>query len=99
MNDTKPFVNLIKKRRSDIVIWLNNFFPQDIAELISKYDYHLEGISYTFNGHKSAVSCIGVIPDGNEFRLVSGSYDGTIKIWNLQTGECDITFEIDASLP
>lgn len=39
----------------------------------------------TLTGHTDSVKAL-VINHRNE--LVSGSCDGTIKIWNLETGEC-----------
>lgn len=42
-------------------------------------------------GHKSYVMSIAFSPDSTH--LVSGSYDKTIKIWNLQTLECEATLE------
>jgi serine/threonine protein kinase len=41
--------------------------------------------SNTLTVHSDAVFSIAIFPDGEEF--VSGSGDGTIKLWNLQTGE------------
>ena len=44
----------------------------------------------TLHDHLDTVLCFAVLPDG---RLVSGSKDTTIKIWNLQTEKCEHTFE------
>jgi WD40 repeat protein len=38
-----------------------------------------------FKGHTGAVTCLSVSPDGT--RLVSGSLDQTVRIWNIKTGE------------
>src|SRR5579863_5330157 len=86
----KPSDNFIIERRFNIAKYLDIYFPKDISKLISNYDYYLEGKSYNFNGHTNVVTCIAVLSDG---RIVSGSFDKTIKIWNLQTGLCDMTFE------
>jgi WD40 repeat protein len=86
----KPNDNFIIERRINIAKRLDIYFPKDISKLISNYDYYLEGKSYTFGGHTNVVTCIAVLSDG---RIVSGSFDKTIKIWNLQTGLCDMTFE------
>jgi WD40 repeat protein len=82
--------NLIIERRSNIINMLCDFFPKDVAKLISNYDYYLEGkIVHTFEGHTDTISCVTILSDG---RIVSGSYDKTLKIWNRRTGKCDITF-------
>ena len=33
------------------------------------------------------VNCVAVLPDG---RVVSGSHDNNLRVWNTSTGECDI---------
>ncbi|KAG2336706.1 WD40 repeat-like protein [Suillus weaverae] len=43
------------------------------------------GIVKTFEGHSSCIYCID-ISAGNTL-LASGSYDGTVWIWNLETGK------------
>jgi WD40 repeat protein len=81
--------NLIIKRRSNITDILCDYFPKDVAKLISNYDYYLEGkIVHSFKDNTS-IRCIAILSDG---RIVSGSDDCTLKIWNLQTGKCDIIF-------
>ncbi|MEK9135793.1 MAG: protein kinase, partial [Bacteroidota bacterium] len=40
----------------------------------------------TFVGHTSFVSCFAVSSDGR--RGLSGSYDNTIRLWELETGRC-----------
>jgi len=42
------------------------------------------------HGHSNCVYCVTISPDGET--IVSGSYDMTIKIWNLKTGELKNTF-------
>jgi len=39
-------------------------------------------------GHTSCVSCLAVLSNGV---LASGSYDGTIKVWDVKTGVCQRT--------
>ncbi|MBD2544930.1 serine/threonine-protein kinase [Planktothricoides raciborskii] len=39
----------------------------------------------TLSGHDQDVQSVAITPDGTE--IASGSFDGTIKIWNLKTGE------------
>jgi serine/threonine protein kinase len=47
-------------------------------------EYCLGGSWYS-PGHSKAVSCVAISPDSQT--LVSGSNDGTTKVWNLSTGE------------
>ncbi len=44
-----------------------------------------------FRGHASAVWCVAVTTDGQT--VVSGSFDETLKVWDLATGSCRATFE------
>jgi len=44
------------------------------------------GLIQTFEGHKSKVSAVAYSKDGN--LAVTGSNDKTIKVWDLNTGEC-----------
>lgn len=45
----------------------------------------------TLKGHKGWVICVAVSPDGTW--AASGSYDKTVKIWDLNTGQCRMTLE------
>ena len=47
-------------------------------------DYRTEGID-TLKGHTSDVDSVCVLPDSN---LASGSYDNSIKIWDISSREC-----------
>ncbi|MEH1910793.1 WD40 repeat domain-containing protein [Nostoc sp.] len=40
----------------------------------------------TLHGHSSSVNSVAISPDGKTLAS-SGSYDETIKLWNLATGE------------
>jgi WD40 repeat protein len=88
MNEIKANDNFIIKRRISIEKHLTNFFPNVVSKLISDYDYYLEGKAYNFKGHTSLIMCLAILPDE---RIVSGSFDNTIKVWNTNTGLCDIT--------
>jgi GTPase SAR1 family protein len=39
-----------------------------------------------FKGHTSAVSCVDVTPNGR--RVVSGSGDNTVRVWDAESGKC-----------
>jgi WD40 repeat protein len=79
----------MNKRQIDIINLLKYFIPNDVAKLISCYDYYLEGIAYTFAKDSSRFLCVDILPDG---RIVSGSLNGNVNIWNLMNGNKDITF-------
>jgi len=44
----------------------------------------------TLEGHSESVRAVAVTPDGE--RLISGSDDKTLKVWNLHRGELEQTF-------
>jgi WD40 repeat protein len=91
--------NYIIERRLNITELLNKFLPNDISNLIGGYDYYLEGKSQTLIGHTGSVNCIAILHDVHSGfstdraeRIVSGSSDNTLKIWNVHTGKCEVTF-------
>jgi WD40 repeat protein len=50
-----------------------------------------EPLIRTYKGHTDSVWSVAVTPDGN--KIISGSQDGTIKIWNLNSGNLEHTIE------
>jgi ribosome biogenesis protein ERB1 len=50
--------------------------------------------AFQFRGHKSRVRSISVDPSGQW--LVSGSDDKTIKLWEISSGRCVRTWELDS---
>ena len=50
-----------------------------------------EALIRTFAGHDSPVLACAFSPDGR--RLVSGSSDETLKLWDAETGSCEATLE------
>ena len=42
-------------------------------------------VIFTLSGHDDSVQAIAITPDGET--LVSGSYDNTVKLWDLKTGK------------
>jgi WD40 repeat protein len=44
-----------------------------------------------FQGHTDPVESVAFSPDGS--KILSGSYDNTVKLWNAQTGTLEETFQ------
>ncbi len=71
-------------------------------KLLSKKDIDTLVQSFNFtpfvreNGHSMLVESVAISPDGKT--IVSGSKDDTIKIWDIQSGECLNTLEGHSSL-
>jgi WD40 repeat protein len=49
----------------------------------------------TLKGHSSGVTSVSFSPDGR--RIVSGSSDKTVKVWDAQTGQETLTFKGDST--
>lgn len=43
-------------------------------------------------GHTDKVNCVALSPGGE--RVVSGSWDKTIRVWSLEDKECVATLEV-----
>jgi WD40 repeat protein len=68
----------------------NSLLPKVLVDLIVSYDhcYFAGKLMKTFGKHVGII-LIAVHPTG---RIFSGSYDGTIKVWNDKTFECEIIY-------
>jgi len=42
-------------------------------------------------GHESWVTALALMPDGK--KLISGSWDGTVRVWDVETGKADPILE------
>jgi WD40 repeat protein len=45
----------------------------------------------TLEGHSGGVTSVAFSPDGK--RIVSGSYDNTVKVWDAETGQETLTLK------
>ena len=43
-------------------------------------------------GHSTSINCFGVYPD-DPSKLVSGSYDTTVKLWDIRDKNCAATLK------
>src|SRR5688572_24708437 len=88
-------INRIKERRLFIQKFLNNMILCDISNLIVKYDFEINGDSYILGKHKGSIFSVCILNDG---RLVTGSYDGDIKVWNLDKNLCESTIVFESNI-
>jgi ribosome biogenesis protein ERB1 len=51
-------------------------------------------LALTFLGHSDRVRCISVSPDGQW--MVSGSDDGSVRVWEVDTGRCARVWRVGA---
>jgi WD40 repeat protein len=59
---------------------------------ISIWDLHSKTSIKTLTGHTSLVECVSFSPDDQ--RLVSGSFDATVRIWDLTTAGDPLVFTL-----
>lgn len=80
-------LSICYKMLQALLLILGNDLPNDLISIVVGY-VRFEGIQVNFlQGHAHAVLSLVALPDG---RLVSGSSDETIRIWDLVTGACQV---------
>lgn len=88
-NDTAKFINNGKSP-----LFFNNtgklIYFQDNNYNIIQFDLENKIIKNTFSGHNDIVSSASL--NSIETRLVTSSWDGTIKLWEVETGNEIVTF-------
>ena len=78
-------------------ISLFSYKAADSSKLLLPHDRRLtKGLSISYKsfapqGHSSYITGVVITSDGKE--CISGSFDKTIRIWNLETGQCRRTLE------
>lgn len=64
---------------------------KDLTTVIKKYDYYLKGVNtLTLQGHTDRIPCLKEL---SSKRIVSGSLDNTLRIWDSTTGKLIFTLE------
>lgn len=81
------------KRQTDIAKYLCEFVPKEIANIISGYDYHLEGVSTKFSDSKGHL--VGVLSDG---KILCQESFGLIKIWNIDSTDNEYHIMLDVRI-
>ncbi|MBD2778196.1 hypothetical protein ICL16_40700, partial [Iningainema sp. BLCCT55] len=49
---------------------------------------------FSLQGHSDGVRAVAVTPDGG--RVISGSYGGTLKVWDMASGRRVAVFTVDS---
>ena len=76
---------LIGTEHNDIRIeWISEWSNKLISAIPEGETYR--SCNITLEGHSESVECATFSPDGKN--VISGSWDGTIKVWSLNTGNC-----------
>ncbi len=87
------YLNLLKTGLHDVSCFKRNGSKYQSASfnfsLVSEKDFLAQG-------HSSDVYCLSFHPQGKSF--ISGSRDNTIKLWDMDTGECLSTFRGHSSV-
>jgi hypothetical protein len=83
-------------RLCDAVEALTKFLTVAALGEVRRQDLDTAAELHTLTGHTNRVDAVAVTPDGR--RAVSGPYDKTLKVWDLDTGAVLATFQADASL-
>ena len=60
------------------------FFSGGKDKKIFQFDRHGSPIGL-FEGHTNAVNCLRILDDEH---IISGSWDATAKIWNIESKQC-----------
>jgi WD40 repeat protein len=80
-----PLHDPIKPKEFTITDPIPNVIKPEEKQLLFKK------ASKTFRGHTKYVNSVAISPNGKY--IVSGSYDKTIKLWNINTGELIRSFK------
>ncbi len=87
--DITPLLDMISEDLMSSELMSDNLVSAELSgDLWSKPTWNLQ---QTINAHSDWVRCMNFTPDSE--KLVSGSFDKTIKLWQLDTGKAIYTLE------
>ena len=79
-------VSLINRRSlGENCIFVNFTFYRSPNSLFNLH-IHTGQLLNTLEGHSANVTSVAFSPDGN--RIVSGSYDSTVRVWDAASEDC-----------
>jgi WD40 repeat protein len=80
------------ERRNFIKNNLDAFIPTVITNLISEYDYHVNGkCELTLEGHTDRIEYCNFLSNGRELRLISASEDHLSIVSDLNIRQCNFS--------
>ena len=88
--------NRIQIRRKNIVFDLDQYVLPDLAEIISQYDYYIEGHSCSLE--KKGDNMLTYLTQMTDGRLITGDRNANLKSWDPATG-CPLIDEIIYGIP
>ncbi len=78
------------ERRIYIEKCIIEFLPKSLAKLISLFDYRIKGIIKTTIRTKDCLNCVTCLPDGRIATGSASSRNCVVRIWNIDTGICEL---------
>ncbi|KAH7922058.1 WD40 repeat-like protein [Leucogyrophana mollusca] len=74
----------LSPKRSTVTQHYQKLYPRTLSTSIGGVD-GWPSLQLTIEGHRGVVASVAFSPGGE--RVASGSWDGTIRVWNAETGE------------
>ena len=68
-----------------MILHIGNVLYVDLCRLVNVCIYVYDCLLYPSSGHSSYVSSVAISADGT--KVISGSWDNTIKIWDAASGD------------
>lgn len=72
----------------------NVFASASLDSTICVWTLHISEPNFELRGHKEGVTCLQYYPHGDKPYLLSGSDDGTARLWDYQTKACLYSFSV-----
>jgi len=80
---------ILAKSKSLLNITQKILAQKNSKDLVESFNYKPFLMEH---GHLGTVNSVAFSPDGKT--IVSGSDDGTLRLWDVQSGECLVTIDI-----
>ena len=78
-------INMCISLYSHMILHLGNVLYVDLCRLVNVCIYVYDCLLYPSSGHSDSVWSVAISADGT--KVISGSWDKTIKIWDAASGD------------